>query len=394
MPTQDQKKLILENMMELLELPESAYLKAKDRYDDLGLWFDRDDSRCKDNDPHIFPQGSFRLGTAIRPLNEKEAYDLDLACELRKGITKASHSQKTLKQLVGEEIETYRVARGIKAPREEKHRCWRLEYQDDLNFHMDIVPCIPADEFTRKLILESMRKTAIEESVADAVSQLTVSITDDRLLPGYVQLTDDWLINNPEGYAKWFEYRMNPSRMRVLIEKAQIDDVPIFKQKTPLQRSVQLLKRHRDQMYGKDESKPISIIITTLAARAYNGEQDIESALTNILSKMGNFVNPIEPRVPNPVNLAEDFADHWAMPEYKDLKLEENFFLWLSAAKSDFAHLVSSDDMSFIAEQAMEKFAVKMDNTALRTKLGITATAARYTPKEHNIQGSSKPWKD
>ncbi len=38
-------------------------------------------------------------------------------------------------------------------------------------------------------------------------------------------------------------------------------------------------------MFGDDESKPISIIITTLAARAYNGETDIFTALNNILEK-------------------------------------------------------------------------------------------------------------
>jgi hypothetical protein len=393
MITQEQKRLLLENMTGLLELPESAYEKAAQRYDDLGEWFDRKDSLVKDNKPHILPQGSFRLGTAIRPLDEKEAYDLDLVCKLRDGITKRSHTQEALKNLVGHELELYRIKRGIKAPKEEKHRCWRLEYQDDLNFHMDIVPCIPADESKRKLILESMRKSGIEESVAGSVSQLTVSITDDRRLPAYVQITDDWLISNPEGYAKWFEYRMNPSQMIVLLEKAQVDDVPIFKHKSPLQRSIQLLKRHRDQMFGKDESKPISIIITTLATRAYNGEQDIESALTSILSKMGDLVYPVKPRVPNPVDPGEDFADRWTMPQYRDLKLEDNFFLWLSSAKSDFAYLMSTDDMTFIAEKTMEKFAVKLDESALRAKLGITAMATRYTPKEHVIQGSSKPWR-
>lgn len=39
--------------------------------------------------------------------------------------------------------------------------------------------------------------------------------------------------------------------------------------KTPLQRAVQILKRHRDIMFAGDEDKPVSIIITTLAAKAY-----------------------------------------------------------------------------------------------------------------------------
>jgi hypothetical protein len=83
MVTRERKKIILKNVLELIELPPSAYEKAKKRYDDLGEWFGRDESIVKNNDPHVFPQGSFRLGTAIRPLDEKEEYDLDLACKLR-----------------------------------------------------------------------------------------------------------------------------------------------------------------------------------------------------------------------------------------------------------------------------------------------------------------------
>ncbi|MGI6657150.1 MAG: nucleotidyltransferase [Desulfobulbus sp.] len=180
MITNEQKQIVLDNMVRLLELPDSAYDKARNRYEDLGEWFARDESVVSGNNPHIFPQGSFRLGTAIRPIDESEEYDLDLACKLRDGISKDSHTQETLKKLIGIELEAYRKARGIKNELEEKHRCWRLEYQDGLSFHMDIVPCIPADEALRKIALESMRNTGLDEYVAGTASQTTVSITDDR----------------------------------------------------------------------------------------------------------------------------------------------------------------------------------------------------------------------
>lgn len=393
MITEEQKKIVLENMIKLLELPDSAYEKAKKRYDDLGEWFDRDDSLVKDNSPHIFPQGSFRLGTAIRPLDEDEGYDLDLACKLREGITKDTNTQKFLKKLVGLELESYRLARGIKEELESKHRCWRLEYQDDLNFHMDIVPCIPADENRRKLILESMRKFGVEEFVAGSASQTTVSITDDRH-QGHKTICNDWNISNPEGYAQWFEHCMGSGRMQVLAEKAQVDDVPIFKRKTPLQRAVQLLKRHRDQMFKRDEDvKPISIIITTLAARAYNGEQDVVSTLGNILAKMGGLINQTTPRVPNPVDPDEDFADRWAMPKYRHLNLEQNFWYWLKQAQSDFEHITSTTDTQFITEQVDQKFSLKLNRAELAKQLGAsTASVNIITPKAHSITGSAKPW--
>ena len=120
--TNKKESLILEKIVYLLELPDSAYEKAKSRYEDLGKWFDRDDSLLKDNDVHIFPQGSFRLGTAIRPLDSEEEYDLDLACNARKGISKATYTQKQLKDIVGLELELYRKAKGIKAEKDEKRR--------------------------------------------------------------------------------------------------------------------------------------------------------------------------------------------------------------------------------------------------------------------------------
>ena len=395
MITNEQKRVVIDNMVKLLELPDSAYDKARKRYEDLGEWFDRDESAVSGNNPHIFPQGSFRLGTAIRPLDESEEYDLDLACKLRDGISKDSHTQETLKKLIGIELEAYRKARGIKSELEPKHRCWRLEYQDDLSFHMDIVPCIPADEKRRKAILESIRKTGLDEYVAGSASQTTISITDNRH-EGYKHICDDWNISNPEGYAKWFEYRMNPQQTRILLEKAQVDDVPLFKKKTPLQRVIQILKRHRDN-WSKDnpDSKPISIIITTLAARAYNGETDVVTALGNVLEKMGGLVNPARPRVPNPVDPEEDFADRWYRQDCLHLRLEKNFHDWLLQARTDFQHITSTTDTEFLCEQIEEKFSLRVNESELKKQLGISVASVNIiTPKTHTIdrQDSARPW--
>ena len=396
MITNEQKQVVIDNIVKLLELPDSAYDKARKRYEDLGEWFDRNESTVSSNNPHIFPQGSFRLGTAIRPLDENEEYDLDLACKLQDGISKDSHTQETLKNLIGIELEAYRIARGIKSELQPKHRCWRLEYQDDLNFHMDIVPCIPADEKRRMAIFESIRRTGLDDFVAVAASQTTISITDDRH-KGFPHICGDWNISNPEGYAKWFEYRMNPQQTRILLEMSQVDNVPLFKKKTPLQRAIQILKRHRDN-WSKDnpESKPISIIITTLAARAYNGETDIVEALGNVLEKMGGLVNPKKPRVPNPVDPDEDFADRWYRPDCLHLRLEEHFFSWLLQANTDFRHITSTNDIEFLSDQLEEKFSLRVNKMELREQLGINATIGDImTPKTHTIdrQDSARPWK-
>ncbi|MDE0200369.1 MAG: hypothetical protein OXK78_19340 [Caldilineaceae bacterium] len=81
---------LLVEIARTIEIPDSAYEAAEKRYEDLGGWFARPESECSLFDPHVHAQGSFRLGTVIRPISEDEAYDLDLSCKLQRGISKAS----------------------------------------------------------------------------------------------------------------------------------------------------------------------------------------------------------------------------------------------------------------------------------------------------------------
>ena len=110
---------------------------------------------------------------------------------------------------------------------------------------------------------------------------------------------------------------------------------------------------------------------------------------------MGTFVNSSYPRVPNPVDPAEDFADKWSKPKYKELNLEQNFWNWLRQARSDFELLLESDDASFITEQAGQKFSLRMDSAELSKSLGLglASSIAIITPKEHTISQPAKPWR-
>ena len=393
------KTVVLEQLIEALDLPDSAYEKAEKRYKDIGAWLEGEQSDCSTLSPHVFAQGSFRLGTAIRPLNEAEEYDIDLACKLREGVSKQSHTQEAIKSLLQRDIEAYRKYRGIAAPVEPKHRCVRLEYQDDLSFHMDIVPCIPEEALRRTLIKESMVRAGAELELASRVTELTVAITDDRHA-GFRRICDDWLISNPEGYAQWFEFRMRQAKAFLMeraemVKVARVDDLPYYQWKTPLQRCVQLLKRHRDEMFKRNAaSKPISVIITTLAGRSYRGESDIGDAMNNILERMDTFIADYTPRVANPVNPAEDFADRWSMPKYAHLRLEENFRTWLAAARAYFKGISQSDDATFIAKQASQKLGIVLNENKLNAALGVIAAPNIRIPKEHNIDDASKPWRN
>lgn len=387
---------VLKSILEKIELPEGAYEKAENRYKDIGEWLHRPDSSCIEYDPLVFSQGSFRLGTAIKPDSDEE-YDLDMGCNLRQGLNKGQITQEQLKNHVGDELELYRKARAIKEELAEKKRCWRLEYADGLSFHMDIVPCIPESEIGRSALKQRMvENSQFDDALAQNVSELAVSITDNTD-PEYRVTTVNWRISNPEGYACWFETRMKTAREiineREISFKASIDSLPYYQWKTPLQQAIQLLKRHRDTMFkGDEDSKPISVIITTLAAKAYNGESDLASALTSILSSMGDYINDVVPYVPNPVNPAEDFADKWYDKGSAEHKLQDNFYKWLYQARADFKALCAKDSSQLVIEAADRGLDVRLDATSVALALGLSA--AVITPTKEIHASDPKPWFD
>ena len=351
----------VKELLQNIEVPSSAYEMAETRYNDLGKWFERPESKCSSHSPHVYPQGSFRLGTVIRPVGKDGEFDLDLGCRLRSGITKAIHTQKDLKKLVGQDLEDYRLARGIESELEEMHRCWRLQYLDKLNFHMDVVPSIPEEGERRGMLKKAMITEGFVEDLATNVAEHAGAITDDRH-PNYNVIAPDWRVSNSEGYAIWFESRMRQAQQ--LLEKraaARLDAIPARSWRSPLQQVVQLLKWHRDHRFQKNpDSKPISVIITTLAAHSYGGEPEVESALENVLSRMASFVRSTTPRVPNPINPVEDFADKWGDSAYAHLALEENFWRWLQWAKEDFGVIATTADPLLLEKVASNSFGTSL----------------------------------
>lgn len=390
------KDITIEELVKAAEIPDSAKAKAKARYKDLGDWFCRAEASCSDYDPHIYPQGSFRLGTVVRA----EEYDLDFGCRLREGISKATHSQEALKNLVRDDLETYRQARGIEHELEEKTRCWRLNYKDELSFHMDCVPSIPEDQQQRRSLEADMTNAGLDTDIAQTVAHHAGAITDNRLA-NYSVISPDWRVSNSEGYALWFESRMKQAKK--LMEKrayamqaGTVEDIPTADWDSPLQRSIQILKCHRDNMFKDDpDGKPISIILTTLSAKAYQGEETVGDALDGILSRMGDCVQEQKPRVPNPVNPSEDYADKWYDVEHQHLRLEDNFWRWLRIAKIDFGLLIESHDPEFIATQAQVKYGITLDERSLAKRLSaFSAPAVFATPKTTTISDTpAKPWR-
>ena len=141
------------------------------------------------------------------------------------------------------------------------------------------------------------------------------AIANVEQMPDGILLTDTelvrWQKSNPKEYAAWFHRAMATQFDRKRAEiaeslKASIEDVPEWRVKTPLQRAVQLLKRHRDVYFkAAPDNRPVSIIITTLAARAYQNQENVYDAMAGLIADMpgpsnagtaaGRVENPVEP---------------------------------------------------------------------------------------------------
>lgn len=333
---------LLENLLAYIQIPDSAYEQAKERYDSISDWFGREASCLIKYEPQVQPQGSFRLGTSIYPQKRDAEFDLDLTSVFQKNISVSSCTQKRLRDLVHSELEKY-ASKNQMEQVEEKKRCCRLNYKSSgvsfSSFHIDIVPAIPA--------LQSIRESfSLVKEVGPEKAIHVIQITDNTRR-NYDQISDDWLVSNPEGYAKWFEERMEGKNKFLLSESLQKVPIPTWKKKSCLQNIVQLLKWHRDVMFvNNPKSKPISVIITTLAAMAYDGQEDLDSGIMEVLQKMDCFIGQKAPYVVNPVNSNEDFGDKWDNCDYRQYHLKESYLRWIQQASEDFASIISSETSS------------------------------------------------
>ena len=292
--------------------------------------------------PSIYTQGSFRLGTVIRPIREgKESdYDIDLVCELivRKGGTNARRT----KHAVGDRLKKHGTYRRMLD--DEGKRCWTLLYAEDdgIGFHLDVLPCVP--------------DPLLSQDVDQRFGVKAVALTDRKKQ----QQTYDWGAANPNGYGDRFDERQRVAFRRMsTLRKAQIqsrysdlyariDDVPDQLVCTPLQRAIQILKRHRDMRFAghADEAdKPISMIITTLAATAYQQESDLYSTLANFLDQIQHYQTTELIRcendewvIKNPVNPNENFADRWNEP---DSRKADAFFQWINWVQEDMDEILN-----------------------------------------------------
>ena len=314
---------ILERLAREIDVPSEVYENAVECYGEVGEWLGAEDSELLVDSPIVYSQGSFRLGTAVRPIRATDEVDVDLVCRL--GQRKAQTTQQRLKERIGDRLKANEKYADIL---EERRRCWTLNYPGQ--FHLDVLPAILSDEGDGNCIL----------------------VTDRDL--------SRWQHSNPIGYADWF-YASMVTKLReakeVIAKAAGIDieDVPEWSVRTPLQRAVQLLKHHRDLYFSCDnEDRPVSVIVTTLAAKAYGQEEDLEEALRGLVKRIPNFIERRGDHwwIENPANPRENFADKWNEAPSR----REAFMRWLEQVDADLSEALLLKSATMAEERLAASF--------------------------------------
>ena len=334
-----------------LDITDEKYENAVSSYKAVGTYL----SNNIDTQVEIFPQGSFKLGTVIKPLSDEDDYDIDLVCKVKKFFSKP----QDLKNEVGQALKL--SDRYSKMLQEEGKRCWTLKYADKAQYHMDILP-------------------AIEDITYCSNKKLKITNKDENTNIYTFTTT------TPEAYFEWFDKKQKEEKRRLLESFAfqnnkNIAEVPDYKVRTTLQVALQILKRYRDKKFEKNlEDKPISIILTTIMAQVYKGENNVYELIKNFSNNYHKYIkikDGIE-WVENPVNNDENFADKWQIyPERKDA-----FGFFISELKRDIVNntFIASGDLLKESKSYKELFGEKIVEKAY-ANIGNKAKILRESGK-------------
>jgi hypothetical protein len=365
--TLEQKRFfvgLLEMVCQKLEITETEYQTAEQRYNAVSKWLSDSPVPALANGS-IYSQGSIRIQTTVRPIGRNE-FDVDLVCHLpgARGMPPS-----VVRDTVGARLREHGNYREMLKP---LNRGWRLDYANE--FHMDITPAIDDPGHTNGGVL-----------------------VPDRELK-------DWKESNPRGYAVWFEEIAKQGPMFLMEQgfvRADVEPLPDQERfKGTLRRTVQILKRHRDVYFSKKpenqrKDAPISIIITTLAAHAYrdcitanhyNNEMDL---LMDVVENMTRYIK-VEKAVPpglpvwivNPTNSKENFAEKWNAHPERITAFDE----WHRAVRSDLDMVAAKQGLDAIgaglaqmlgdtvSKQLLTEYTTRVNEFRKRSSLGVAAS--------------------
>ena len=236
---------------------------------------------------------------------------------------------------------------------ERKRRCIRLNYANE--FHMDILPACP------------------NPSNAEFHGESCLLVPDREL--------KDWKDSNPKGFARWFEFKEQEAVISFREKAAEpVPEQQAYEDKTALNRGVQLIKRHRDFTLSNlsEHERPISVVLTTLAARTYTGTASVIEALERIALGIAGELREAESLgrrlvVKNPTNENEDLSERW-----DDAANYTNFKSWLQKFTNDLGELRQMVGVPQIVAKLKLMFGENVTNSV------VTQFAERMSKKRYS----------
>lgn len=336
---------LLAEICKELQLSPTQHSLAEQRYKAIGKWL-ADAPFFRLANPQIYPQGSLRLGTTVKPQGRQE-YDLDFVLEFALRRDQFLNPVELLNAVESRlrESDTYRpmVTR--------MNRCIRVTYAND--FYLDILPAIPDPSMGGTCLL-------IPDREARA-----------------------WKPSNPRGYADWFTSRAVIRKLAEMRNNVEpLPDHETADEKEALKLAVQLIKRNRDIVFKSDTAgpAPISIVLTTLAAHSYSGQSSVSESLTAIFSGIvSQLPAGSRLRVPNPQNPKEDFSEKWDQIATG----YPTFVAWIKSFQRQWAEVHNKTGLhgvgavleqlfgETVAQSAIRKQAVRLQNSRLTGALGV-----------------------
>lgn len=299
---------ILKNISDEISITAPMKKVVEDSYNAVGTYLGNNLKK----DIHIFAQGSMALGTVIKPISDADEYDIDLVCLIKDGVNMTAAE---IKNSIGNSLKESQ--RYYKQLQPEGKRCWTLDYT---NFHMDILPAVPKEQ---NFDIECHSNIRLTHRISNCSYE-------DRY-------------SDPLEYQRWFKRSMLKGFQGVSVSEsrqAEIDGIPDDNMQSNLQSIIKLLKRHRDVFFENNntEYKPISIIVTTLAAQGYKRCETLYDELMTVLQFIGSRIIEKPYIVENPIDSSENFAEKWNEDEcYKNV-----FDEWTDSLISDFSQIETS----------------------------------------------------
>lgn len=331
---------LLTGICEKLQLAPSAYEQATERYQTIARTIQKDDVFAS-IPLKIYPQGSFRLKTTVKPLNDDE-FDLDFVAELplNASMTPQDLYNHIVRILRNDGIHTNMV--------ELKSRCVRINYAND--FHMDIMPGKLIDSQTKEIIVP------------------------DRELKKWNHHS------NPIAFAEWFEnqaktrlaYELNEARIaHRKIEK--VTDQEVTEHLEPLRRAVQLVKRYRDVYCADKNLEPVrSIVICTLMGNI----SSFSGSTLDIVASFCDYVNKLIDNNPGkPFVVKNPVVDEILTEKWKEGHNYKDFVEMMGALKNDIMALRNMSINSDINKMTQKMFGETVTNLVLTDFAKATNTA-------------------